>query len=356
MSVEFPNPRPINFSRLVVLVRILSSLTCESYQTIPGRFESRRQIVGLGLYGENGTFHALSPSVYVNRMLSPREAAKAIGVSESSLKRWCDQGVIDTVRTVGGHRKVPISNLIRFIRERNQPILRRDILGLPARKEGSELPLDQGGTILAESLLTGDESLARQVIFDFYLNKNSISTIFDDVVCPAFREIGHRWENQTAEIYQERRSCEILQRILFELRRMQRDPDLAWTACGGTFEGDEYSLPTTMVELVLRDAGWNATSLGSSIPAQSMKTAIFETRPKLFWVCASSISNMETFVSEFKSLWQTAQATGTAVVIGGRGFTADVRERLTYCCYCDTMQQLEAFAKSMRQLASAHQA
>lgn len=286
-------------------------------------------------------------------MLSPREAAKALGVSESSLKRWCDQGLIETVRTVGGHRKLPISNLIRFVRECDRPILRHDLLGLSAQKCGVKLSLDQGGATLADSLLTGNESLARQIIFDFYLSRNSIATICDEVICKAFREIGHRWENQTAEIYQERRSCEIIQRILFELRRTQRDPDVAWTACGGTLEGDEYSLPTTMVELVLRDAGWNATSLGNSIPSESMRKAILETRPKFFWVCASYIPNIDKFISDFKSLWQAAQANGTAFVIGGRAFTEDLRAKLTYCSYCDTMQQLEACAKTMRQLGSS---
>ena len=289
-------------------------------------------------------------------MLSPQEAAKALGVSESSLKRWCDKGLIDAVRTAGGHRKLAVNNLIQFVREREQPILRREILGLPAKKNGTELRIDQGGPRLAEALLTGNESLARQVIFDFYLSRNSISKICDEVVCPAFREIGHRWENQTAEIYQERRSCEIVQRILFELRRLQPDPDSSWTACGGTFQSDDYSLPTTMVELVLRDAGWNATSLGNSIPAESMRKAIIENRPKLFWVCASFISDVETFVSDFKSLWQTAQTTGTVLVVGGRAFTTELRQQLAYVCYCDTMQQLEAFAKSMHQLGTADRA
>jgi methanogenic corrinoid protein MtbC1 len=284
--------------------------------------------------------------------LSPKQAAKAIGVSESSLKRWCDQGLIETIRTVGGHRKLPISNLIRFVRERDKPIIRGEILGLSLGKS-AEIGLDRGWTTLAEALLNGDEALARQVIFEFYLAKDSISEICDEVICKAFREIGHRWEVQTAEVYQERRSCEIVQRILFELRRTQSDPDACWTACGGTFEGDEYCLPTTMVELVLRDAGWNATSLGSSIPAESMTKAILATSPKMFWVCASYIRDIEKFVTDFKSLWQVAQANGTALVIGGRAFTEDLRAKLTYCCYCDTMQQLEAFAKSMHHFGSA---
>ena len=287
----------------------------------------------------------------MEELLSPKQAAKAIGVSESSLKRWCDQGLIETEKTIGGHRKLRISDVIRFIRERDHPVANPEILGLPSLNRHLVTNFEKSGELLAQALLDGNEGLARQIIFEYYLARGSISAIFDDVVCKAFVEIGCRWKDESAHVYQERRSCEILQRSLFEIRRTQLEPDPNWIACGGTFEGDGYSLPTKMVELVLRDAGWNAVSLGSSIPAESMIQAISETKSKLFWVCASHISDVEKFVVDFQSLWKAAQANQTALVIGGRAFDESLRQRLTYCCYCDTMKQLEAFARSMRSLS-----
>jgi excisionase family DNA binding protein len=285
----------------------------------------------------------------VNNLMSPRQAAKVVGVSESSLKRWCDQGLIPVVRTVGGHRKLPIGNVIKFVEERDRPkVLELDPrlrAALPMTRH--ETGLEKNGEHLAEALLQGDESLARQIVFNFYLAKDSISAICDEVLWKAFREIVSRCEAQTAEVYQERRSREIVQRILFEMRRTQAEPDLLLPACGGAFEGDGHPLPTMMVELVLRDAGWNATSLGSSIPPQSMAKAIDQLKPKLFWVFASHISDVNQFVLDFKSVWKVAKANGTALVIGGRAFKHELRERLTYCCHCDTMQQLEAFAKTV---------
>ena len=50
-------------------------------------------------------------------LLSPRELAQAIGVSESSLKRWADAGQIRVARTAGGHRRISIADAVRFIRE-----------------------------------------------------------------------------------------------------------------------------------------------------------------------------------------------------------------------------------------------
>jgi MerR family transcriptional regulator, light-induced transcriptional regulator len=168
------------------------------------------------------------------------------------------------------------------------------------------------------------------------------------VIAAAFREIGVRWECHEAEVYQERRACEIALRVLFDLRRVQQVPERkTWLATGGTIEGDQYSLPSAMAELVLRDAGFYATSLGTSIPFASLVKALQETKPKLFWLSVSHIREGLDFVTEFAALSQTCVNTGTALAVGGRALTEDLRKRMTYSAYCDNMQHLEAFANTL---------
>ena len=74
-------------------------------------------------------------------LVSPRQAARAMGVSESSLKRWCDQGLIRMTRTAGGHRKLPIAEVLRYVRDHNRPLLHPDLLGLPAASPGAVIGL-----------------------------------------------------------------------------------------------------------------------------------------------------------------------------------------------------------------------
>ena len=38
--------------------------------------------------------------------VSPRSYAKLVGVSESTVKRWCDAELVDSIRTAGGHRRI----------------------------------------------------------------------------------------------------------------------------------------------------------------------------------------------------------------------------------------------------------
>ena len=285
-------------------------------------------------------------------MLSPRQVCRAIGVSESTLKRWCDRGLIKTIKTEGGHRKLPVSDVLRFVKERNHNITSLEGLGLPPQPQ-SPVGFDLAVKRVSDALIKGDGDQAWQLCFDLYNAKHSITASCDKVLSPALAEIGRHWESHSADIYQERRSCEVAQRILFELRHFLPPADPHWTAIGGTLTGDNYSLPTTMTELVLRDAGWNANSLGTSIPFDSMVRAILDTRPKLFWLAASvTIDDVDQFAIDFKKLSDAAETVGAALVIGGRALNEAIRTKLTYCCHCDSMQQLHSFAKAIRRIGT----
>lgn len=282
------------------------------------------------------------------QLVSPKQVARALGVSESSLKRWCDQGLIKTIRTAGGHRKMDVAEVVRYVREQDRKLVLPEILGLPPVSEHARIGLTQGVARLADALLAGDELVARQIVIDLYLAKHSRSVIFDEVIAEAFREIGDRWECHDAEVYQERRACEIALRVLYDLRRAQQLPERKWLATGGTIEGDQYSLPSAMAELVLRDAGFHAVSLGASIPFASLVKAVQETKAKLFWLGVSHIREGIDFLVGFTALSQACAASETALVVGGRALTEDLRQRMTYSAYCDTMQHLEAFATTLR--------
>jgi excisionase family DNA binding protein len=62
--------------------------------------------------------------------LSPKDLALVIGVSESSLKRWVDDGRLRAERTSGGHRRIPLVDAVRFIRETAATIADPALLGI----------------------------------------------------------------------------------------------------------------------------------------------------------------------------------------------------------------------------------
>jgi hypothetical protein len=75
----------------------------------------------------------------MKNLATPKQVTRAIQVSESSVKRWCDKGVIPTHYTAGGHRRVPLSGLLDFLRSTKQQLVRPEVLGLPATTRQTNL-------------------------------------------------------------------------------------------------------------------------------------------------------------------------------------------------------------------------
>jgi molybdopterin-binding protein len=50
-----------------------------------------------------------------NNLLTPREAARLIGISYTTIKKWILSGKLKTVQTAGGHHRVAESSLKPFL-------------------------------------------------------------------------------------------------------------------------------------------------------------------------------------------------------------------------------------------------
>jgi methanogenic corrinoid protein MtbC1 len=280
-------------------------------------------------------------------LLTPKQVARAIEVSESSVKRWCDKGVISTQYTAGGHRRITMSGLIEFLRDGNYELTHPEALGLPPTSGQTVRVVDRAREQLTSALLAGDEPRCRQIAIDLYLAEHSISVICDEVFAAVFREIGDRWACGDAEVYQERRGCEISLHVLQELRSLLASPPAdAPLAIGGAAAGDQYSLGTSMAELVLRDVKWNAISLGDNLPFGTISVAIREYRPKLFWLSCSHITDESEFLAGYHEIYDEF-GLEVAFVVGGYALTEEIRQQMKFSAYCDNMQHLEGFAQTL---------
>src|SRR5579872_5962675 len=55
------------------------------------------------------------PSMDHGKLFSPREAAQVLGISYPTLKQWIYKGKIRTVKTVGGHHRIPEPQIDKFL-------------------------------------------------------------------------------------------------------------------------------------------------------------------------------------------------------------------------------------------------
>jgi excisionase family DNA binding protein len=279
---------------------------------------------------------------------SPKQIGQALGVSEASVKRWCDQGKIESVRTAGGHRRVPVSSIVAYLRETDQPLVEPGVLGLPAVRGSRERSLAKSRDSLETALEAGDSDQAVGLVVNLYVGGHAAVEICDQCVAPVFHSIGDRWECGSVDVYQERRACQIAMRFVHRLRELLPPvPASGAVACGGTIRGDRYTLATIMVELALREVGWQAQSYGSDLPVDTLVAALEKDRPRLFWLSVSAIESPEEFLHEYGKLYKRASALGVPVVVGGRALTKEFRREMVYTTFCDTLRQLTAFAETL---------
>lgn len=284
----------------------------------------------------------------VKQVVSPRQVARAIGVSEASLKRWCDKGLLRTMRTPGGHRRIPIDSVVSFIRSSNCELVEPELLGLPSTTGQGKTVINRAREGILDALRRGDEQQARRFVMDLYMAGVSACDICDRTLAPVFEEIGLEWQHGDMEVYQERRGCEIIARVLHELRQALPPVEPgAITAIGGTLEDDPYTLPTTMVELVLLEAGCQAVSLGSGHPVSTLMNAMHALKPQLFWLSVSTYRDDQSLVERFHELNICANESRIPFVVGGHALTEPLRRRLEFTSFCDQLRHLVSFAQAL---------
>jgi molybdopterin-binding protein len=53
--------------------------------------------------------------VQTEELLNPRDAARSLGISYPTLKQWIYKKKLHSIRTAGGHHRIPASEIERFI-------------------------------------------------------------------------------------------------------------------------------------------------------------------------------------------------------------------------------------------------
>lgn len=240
-----------------------------------------------------------------------------------------------------------VADLFSFIRKNDVPLAAPEMLGLPKAIGKKAIDIDEIQAELTKALLVADEVTVQKLAFDLLINQTPIHQLFDSVLAPAMYEIGRRWDCNEADIYQERMGCEIIIRLLHQLRNLIPISNKNYVAIGGTLSGDRYAIPTAMVELILRNQGINATSMGTSIPGSSIVTAIEELKPSLVWLSASHIANREQFERDFQLVSECCDQNKVAFLIGGIVLDTQIRKKLNYSFFGDTMKHLDTFATSL---------
>lgn len=285
----------------------------------------------------------VSPGQRLDRFVSPGRLARALGLGESTVKRWIDQGRIPVEKTPGGHRRIRLADALHLLRSRGIPGADPSALGFSVADEASP-------EILAGILCSDAPERAMRMLEGLYASGLGASELADQWIAPAMHHIGHGWETSHLEVTEEHSATSVMLRALHGLLRAQPAPATAAPrAFVAGLTHDPYLLAPLCAQLVLEEAGFRTTNFGPDTPPASLVAAAREHRPTLV---AVSFSVPETTGSEARAaLGAGCRESGSTLVVGGRGLRPDLVDELVDSIWCRSMTDL---AHRARHLASEH--
>jgi excisionase family DNA binding protein len=291
-------------------------------------------------------------SAHPGILLKTQQVARALGVSVSTVKRLVDSGVLPATKTVGRHRLIPLAEARAFARRQDLP--RADLEMLVAIGVAKiEVVDDRVRLGLERALHAGEAREAKTLIRSAHASGCSVADLGDHLIRPVMERIGHGWQFGELDVFQEHRASQVVASTLVELigqvsHGSDARPPLA---IGATPEGDLYSLPALLCELLLREQGWVVVNLGPSLPLVSLAKATQEYRPRLVWLSVSHVADPGRFLEQYRRFYETATATGAAVILGGRALGPELRARLVATSLGDRLAHLAEFARLLHPTA-----
>ncbi|MDG2306318.1 MAG: hypothetical protein P8R42_17045 [Candidatus Binatia bacterium] len=279
--------------------------------------------------------------------LSPRDLGRAVGLSESSVRRWADDGRLRAERTAGGHRRIARAEAVRFIRETGLELLRPDLLGFPRSEPSRGLASAPEAEALLAALRASDTSAVRRMLVSAFLDGTPLSTLCDGPIRLALREIGFLWREGPAGIVQEKRAVDACLHALMEIRSAIPDRLAAPVALGGAVEGDPYILPSIMTSVVLADVGFRSLNLGPHVPSAALVSAAETYGPLLVWRCASIPGAGRSLRPEVRHFRSLAPDRRPGFIVGGAGFSSADLPRGHGVEHLHSMAELAGFGRAL---------
>jgi len=279
--------------------------------------------------------------------LSPRDLGRAVGLSESSVRRWADDGRLRAERTAGGHRRIARAEAVRFIRETGLELLRPDLLGFPETAASFQVGSVPAADALVAALRASDGLGARRMLVSAFLEGVPLAEICDGPIRLALRELGLLWRKGPEGIVHEHRALDACLHALMEIRSAIREPPGAPVALGGAVEGDPYLLPSLMASVVLADVGFRAFNLGAHVPTTALLAAARVYAPVLVWRSVTPPGSGRSLRREARDLGAILGSRRPVFLLGGRGLGPSDVPRGTAAQRLHSMAELAGYGRAM---------
>jgi excisionase family DNA binding protein len=281
------------------------------------------------------------------KFLTTRQLARLWLVSEATVKRWADTGQLKSARTAGGHRRFPLSEVLRFQAERRLGAGAVGVTRGAAHAHGAALaaePFDAEGRadLFFNAVTRGNSGEASALLLEAHMHGVAVEVIFDRVVAPALRRVGDAWHADMMSVAEEHLATSTAARAVETLAGSTRraGAHVGEAVCCAA-EGEMHTVAVLCLQAALEAAGWEARNLGGHTPFFALAEYVARHRPALVCVSSTMQWELEHNARDYAQFAQAALGCGARVVLGGEGFREEaVRARFPADLHAGSITEL----------------
>lgn len=292
--------------------------------------------------------------IVLSKKLTSKETARLLGVSEASIKRWADSGLLPTAKTVGGHRRFRPEDVAVFkhsglINESTRTAKKELMAETTRTLIESEAPeLDDKESLIEEtfqSLIDGRAEDLSALLVNLYLHGQTIASIADHFLCTPMSRVGDLWHKGELSVAQEHVATRTVITALHNLHAVidiPKEKRLSALCC--SIEEDFHELPVQLAALIIEAGGVDVFNMGMSTPFSALTEAVARFQPDLVCVASTILFNLDRAAREYTEFHKAARRARASIVLGGAGFSdPGVRKRLPADLHAESFRQLEEF-------------
>ena len=237
------------------------------------------------------------------------EFARRAGVSPELLRAWERRyGLLQPIRSEGGFRLYTNEDAERVARMRRG--LEEGLSAAEAARRAltqvrpTEGLLDDARGRLLTAVSVYDEAAVHSAL-DEALAGFGLETVLGELILPALREIGERWERGELEIAQEHFASNLVRERLLGLARLwgRGGGPLAILACA---PGERHDIGLIAFGLLLRSHGWRILFLGADTPVETLQRTVGTSPARLVVVASVDAARLEAERAGLRRLARTA--------------------------------------------------
>lgn len=266
-------------------------------------------------------------------ILSTADVARLFNVTETTVKRWADEGTLKCQKTPGGHRKFEIRNVIEFADKNNfEPagaleFPEKDTLSSKTEVAVISRDFETLSKVFLDKALSPKKTELFLFLSYLYEHRVQLWEIYDLVIRAGMYEIGERWARGEIGVNHEHRaSYETLDALAKLQTEILIKPLTGMSALFACVGGELHEIGLRCVSYLFESEGWSVHYLGANTPRDAAIAAVREMRPSVVSLSCTRVEQLQSSATAINELTAVAHGMGSSVIVGGAAAHRDAEE------------------------------